>query len=229
MPRKFWWPTSLAEQLVLMTNFLLKIGSYETKLPLTAAQVAAAEALCQTFIGAFNSTEAAKQTMQAMTQWRTEVFYGEPEGDPAPDAPVFPVGGAVTYTRGTVTQFFALRELIVASPGYTDAIGEDLGIVGAESSKTPEASLKPEFKTVTAAGTWINVTGSMKGMDAMRVEYAPKNGEFRTVAFLTNTPGGFQVATKEPDQPENGQIRAVYIKKNADVGSWSANYPVTLS
>ncbi len=229
MPKKSWWPTSLAEQLVLMTNFQLKIGNYETVLPLTAAQVTAAEALCQAFIGAFNSTEAAKQTMLAMTQWRTEVFYGEPEGKPAPAAPVFPVVGAITYTTGVVTQFFALRDLIVASPGYTEAIGEDLGIVSTQSAPALNpATTAPVFKTVSVSGNNVTVTGSMQGFDAMRVEYAPKNGSFRTVAFLTNTPGGFQITTTTPNTPETGHIRAVYIKKNAEFGNFSADYPVTV-
>ena len=229
MAKKFWWQTSKPAQVVTMTNFKKKISNYETILPLTAAQVAAAEALCDAFIGAFSSTEAAKQSMLSMTQWREEVFYGKPEGAAAPAAPVFPVVGAVAYTLGVVTQFFALRDLIVASPGYTDAIGEDLGIVSSQSNAPLNpATTQPVFKTVSVNGNTVNVHGSMQGFDAMRVEYAPKNGSFRTVAFLTNTPGGFQVTTTTPNQPETGHIRAVYIKKNAEFGNFSADYPVTV-
>ena len=46
MAKKFWWQTSKPAQVVTMTNFKKKISNYETILPLTAAQVAAAEALC---------------------------------------------------------------------------------------------------------------------------------------------------------------------------------------
>jgi hypothetical protein len=198
-------------------------------LNLSAAQIAAAEALCNAFIAAFNSTEQARQTMVAMTAWRTEVFFGEPEGNPAPAAPVFSAAETADYTLGVVNQFFALRDLIVASPGYTEAIGEDLGIVGTEVQPRPAGDVTPQLKAVPSNGYTVNISGSMQGMDAMRVEYAPKGGNFRTVAFLTNTPGGFQVSPTTPGAPESGHIRAVYIKRNEEFGNFSADYPVTLS
>ncbi len=229
MARKFWWPGAMPDQLVLVQNFVKKISNYLAVLGLTPAQGTAAEALCNAFIGAFNAAEQCKQTGVAMTKWRDLVMYGEPVGSDAPKAPVFPVVGAVTYTVGVVTQFFALRDLIVASPGYTETIGEDLGIVGPKSSSATPTTITPELKTVTTTGYWVNLTGSMQGMDAMRVEYAPKGGTFSTVAFLTNTPGGFQITPTNPNLPETGHIRAVYIKKNAEFGNYSADYPVTVS
>lgn len=229
MPKKFWWPTSLAEQLILVQNFLAKIATLGPILGLSPAQVTAAVALCEAFIGAFNATEQAKQSMQSMTQWRDVVFYGTPTGKDAPQAPVFAVVGPVTYSRGVVTQFFALRDLIVALPNYTVDIGEDLGIVGSEITPDAPETVAPNLKTVTSTGYWVNLTGSMRGMDAMRVEYARKGGEFSTVAFLTNTPGGFQITPVNPTLPETGHIRAIYIKRNAEFGNYSPDYPVTLS
>ena len=230
MAKKFWWPSTMPERVILMQNFQAKIEAYAVQLGLTPAQVTAALALCAAFIGAFSVTDQSKTTMQALKQWRDEVFDGEPEGSAVPAAPVFPVVGAVTYTRGVVKQFFELRDLIVALPGYTEAIGEDLGLIGSEVLKPAPSSLTPELKAETSTGYWVNLTGSMQGMDALRVEYSRDGGEsFQTVAFLTNTPGGFQIAPTNPNQPEKGVIRAVYIKRNEDIGNFSANYPVTLS
>ncbi len=229
MAVKFWWPSSMPAQLVLVQNFKAKIGNYRAPLPLTLAEVAAAQELCDGFVGAFNAVEQCRQTMIALTKWRDDVFNAEPVGAAAPAAPVFPVVGAVNYTLGTVTQFFRLRDLIVASPGYTNAMGEDLGIVGAQIIPPSPDQVQPQFKSVTVNGSTINVSGSMQGMDAMRVEYAPNGGTFRTVAFLTNTPGGFTLTPQNPNQPETGQIRAVYIRRNAEVGNFSASYPVTVA
>ena len=66
-------------------------------------------------------------------------------------------------------------------------------------------------------------------MDALRVEYQPNGGKFATIAFLTKTPGGFQLTPTNPNQPEKGMIRCVFIKKNAEFGNFSPNYPVTVS
>lgn len=228
MTKRGWWPGAMPDQLVLVQNFQSKIVGYANVLPLTEDQALAAVALCNAFVGSFNSGERCRATMLSMTQWRDEVLYGEPGRD-APAAPVFPVVGAQTYTTGVVKQFFQLRDLIVASPGYTLAIGEDLGIVGARITPRPPDSIEPVLKAVASTGYWINVSGSMKGMDALRVEYAPKGGTFSTVAFLTKTPGGFQITPKTPGQPEIGHVRAVYIKRNAEVGSFSSDYPVLVS
>ena len=167
--------------------------------------------------------------MLAATAWRDDVFFGEPTGNPAGRAPVFPVPSGATFTRGTVTQFIELRELIVALPAYTMAIGEDLGIVGAEITPRPTDEIVPVFKRVSASGHSVTLAGSMQGFDALRVEYAPKGGNFAPVAFLTNTPGSFQITPATPGGAEIGQIRAIYIRKNAEVGNYSANYPVTLA
>lgn len=216
-------------QLVLVQNFKAKIGNYATALPLTAAQVTAAVELCDAIVGSFNAAEQCRQTMIAMTKWRDDIFSAEPVGAPSPAAPVFPVVGAVTYTLGSVTQFFKLRDLIVASPGYSQAMGDDLGIVGAQVIPPAPDQMTPQFKSVTVNGATVNVSGSMQGMDALKIEYARKGGTFSTVAFLTNTPGGFAVNPATPGQPETGHIRAVFIKKNAEYGNYSADYPVTVS
>ena len=229
MARRPWWAKALADQVSQVQNFSSKIGGYAAQLAFTPAQVTAAQALCATFINAYNFAEGCRMTMQGATQWRDIVFYGEPLGGPAPPTPVFPDGGDFTFTRGVVTRFFALRDQIVANSGYTVAMGEDLGILGAVITPLAPTDVAPSLKTLVSMGNTVNISASMQGMDAMRVEYQPAGGKFSTVAFLTKTPGGFQITPTNPNQPENGFIRAVFIKKNEEYGSFSPNYPVTVS
>ena len=219
----------MPDQLVLIQNFQSKIAGYATVLGLSPAQLTAAQAICDAFVGTFNVTEQCRQTMLAMTQWRDQVFNGSPMGNPAPAAPVFPVVGTVDYQRGIIRQFTELRDLIVALPGYNVTIGEDLGLVGAVITPPAPVNVKPVFKDVRTVGYTVSLTGSMQGMDALRVEYAPNGGSFAPVAFLTNTPGSFQITPANPNQPEAGRIRAVFIRKNAEYGNFSADYPVTVS
>lgn len=216
-------------QLVLVQNFKAKIANYASVLGLDAAQLAYAQALCTNFIDAFNATEQCKSTMVAMTHWRDQVFYGEPTGSDAQPAPAFPTPPATDYKLGVVTEFFRLRDRIVASTNYSAAIGEDLGIVGASIIPPDPETVVPNLKATATAGYWVQLTGSMQGADALRVEYAPSGGNFAPIAFLTNTPGSFQITPANPSQPESGLIRAVYIKKNTEYGNYSANYPVTVS
>lgn len=216
-------------QLVVVRNFKAKIANYATLLGLSPAQVTAADALCDAFIGSVEAVEQWRQTMVAATRWRDDVLNGTPEGQPAPPAPVFPVVGATNYTNGVVTAFFRLRDQILLAPGYTIQIGEDLGLVGTEIMPIPPDAVTPTLKPVTSAGYWVNLNGSMQGMDALRVEYSSDGAQFTTVAFLTKTPGGFQITPKQANQPESGVLRGVFIKKNVEYGNYSANYPITIS
>ena len=225
MPRKFWWPGAMPDQVVLMNNFGAKITAYKTALALTTLQVTEIVSVCDAFTDAFNAVEQCRSTMQALTTWRDELYYGNSKGAPADAAPVFPVVPPISTPYGLVPQFLKFRDMLLTLPGFTEAIGEDLGIIGAEQSKVIEDTVTPVLKSVTTQGFSVQIKGSMQGFDAMRVEYAPKGGEFAPVAFLTNTPATVQISG---NLPQTGHIRTVYIRKNEDFGNYSADYPVVL-
>lgn len=228
MAKKFWWPSILAMQLVLVQNFLAKIGGYAATLPLTAGQILEIEAICEAIINTMQYADQVKDSSRATTTWRDDVFYGEPTGTSASPAPAFSAAPAPGPMRGAVTLFFEFRDLIVALPGYTDSIGEDLGIVGSEIGPKPEDEVAPALKPTVQSGYWVNVSGSMQGMDGMRIEYQPKGGNYSTIAYFTNTPGSFQITPATPGEPESGRLRAVFLKKNAEYGEFSPEYPVTV-
>ena len=229
MAKKNWWPTTLSAQVALMTNFQSKIASYTVPLALTPAQVALAEGLCDAIIGSMTFHESCKNTMLAATQWRDLVLYGEPRGDAVPNTPAFPASGVSPYTRGSVDQFFAFREMIVASPNYTESIGEDLGIVGAEVTPEPESEFTPSLSVTTIVGYKVSLSGSLQGRDAMRVEYQRNGGAWTTVAFITKLPAEVSITPQTPGEPESGSIRAIFIEENEPFGNLSPSYPVVLS
>ena len=66
-------------------------------------------------------------------------------------------------------------------------------------------------------------------MDAMRVEYRAKNGEWTLAGFFTNMPNQFTVSPQTPGEPEIGYVRGTYIRKSQPVGLPSPEYPVTVS
>jgi hypothetical protein len=42
-------------------------------------------------------------------------------------------------------------------------------------------------------------------------------------------PGSIQISPAQANQPESGQFRAIFIKKNEEFGNYSPNYPVVLA
>lgn len=229
MARAFWWPGSLAAQIFLIQNFISKIGGYEITLGWTPDQVKAAIALCNAIISAINVTNQCRATMLAVTNWRDIVLFGGPKGMPGGKAPLFPIIDGALYNRGLVDEFFVLRDQIAANSGYTLSMGEDLGIVGQESSGLIPSETSPELKTVTASTNYVTINGSMQGMPVMRVEYAAKGQTYGSVAIVTNLPATIEIPMVNPNVPQVGTIRSIFVRKNADFGNYSPNYDVTLA
>jgi hypothetical protein len=182
MARKYWWPRRIPAQMMVVLNFKNKIEKYQTVLGLAPETIAHAHAICDAFIGACDRMEQSRVTMIATTAWRDIVLYGEKKGSAAPPPPKFIDGGSPSYTCGVVAQILELREQIVVMPGYSDAIGEDLGIIGSEKARPDADQLFPNLKFSVMNGDFINVKGSMKGMDAVRIEYTINGHEFRPAA-----------------------------------------------
>jgi hypothetical protein len=234
MATKSWIPRTMPDQLVMFQNVGAKIELYQTVLPITTAQQDRIVLICDTFIGAYNFATQAKAAMEAITNWRDNVFYGSPAGTLVPTAPgvISPVLPATAFI-GIFDEFRKLVDLIKSSPGYTRAIGEDLMIVAPASNGNGGSNsidnLMPALKVAAGGSYKVSISGSLKGMDAMRVEYRPKNGEWALAGFFTNMPNQFTVMPQTPGEPELGYVRGVFIKKSVPVGLPSADYPVTVS
>lgn len=229
-PNLDWFPRSRANQAVMFTNVKAKIGGYAAILPLTAAQVARIEAICDVFIAVFNFTEQVRATGTSITEWQDDIFTSSPPGDPAPDPPSFPVFAKPTgFTIGIFDEFRDLRDKIVGADGYTTAIGEDLMIVAPKADDVIEDNLLPEIGVKTEPGYKVKVTGSLQGTDAMKFYYKRKGGEFVTVGFLTKLPGEFQITPQTAGNAESGELYAVFIKDNEEIGQPSLIHPVTIS
>jgi len=224
----------MPEQQVMFQNIRAKSDIYMSILPLTTTQVERLNLICDIYLNAYNFATQAKAAMEGVTNWRDNIFYGQPATTAAPPAPVFPTATMPTGSFiGIIEEFRKMVDLIKSSPGYTRAIGEDLMIVAPVSTGDGGTSgidiLTPELKVSTGSGYNVKVVGSLKGMDAMRVEYRAKNGEWTLAGFFTNLPNSFTVSPQTPGNPEVGYVRGVFIKKSLPVGLPSPDYPVTVS
>ncbi len=229
--RTDWFPTRLADQDAMFTNINGKIGGYETVLPITTAQKTEIQLICTEFIAINNYVTASRATTESLVEWRDFVFNGDPVGDPCPEAPAYSVFSvSEDYFIGIFKRFRELVDLIKASPGYTRAIGEDLMIVAVKGDSVLPEDLTPELKVSAADGYVVNIGGSLQGTDAIRIEYKRNGAAAWSIAgFLTKLPGTVTITPNTPGEPEVGNIRGRFVKKNADVGNFSPQYSVTLS
>jgi len=232
MPRKYWWPNSLVEQLAIMVNTLGKIGGYQGDLGLTNGQVQRIEELCQTFIDVYNYVEACRETTGSLTEWRDDYFY-RPGGGTPPNAPPY---GAFTHpansAAGTVTEFKGLRDQIVNTVGFPEAIGDDLMWLGSEVAKTIADTVVPTVKATPAAGNYlasIVVSGREEadGWDlyilnkgaSTWVKFDHYTGKSVDITFTPTTPG----------EPYMFQLRIQLRKNNLNYGQPSPAITVTVN
>jgi hypothetical protein len=229
--RTDWMPYGLPEKLTVFENVRAKIDGYAPILPLTADQLTRIKEICDTFIYAFSIVEQSRSTMKALVSWRDMIMSNEMSSSSLPERPLFnnalPPAGA---TAGIYAEFRKLIEIVKASPGFTSAIGEDLKIMPPTRTTKALDEIVPSVKVSNAGGHSVRIAGSLDGMDAMRVEYLRKGAEnWRQVAFLTSLPEIVPIEPAIPGEPEAGGIRCILLKKNKEVGMYSAVMRVTIS
>ena len=130
--------------------------------------------------------DAVKSILQALGspfQWDEQqagLAAAQSAGDPLPAAPVFSNIGPVTGTIGIIPEFRELRELIVASPGYTEAIGDDLMITGVSAPQTIDADLASAANF--ASSRHRNPVESMKSKPARSTTTSPSTRRIASAA-----------------------------------------------
>jgi hypothetical protein len=226
MAKKFWWPKRISEQRALISVFRAHIPTAGVAVGMTPAEISAAIDLCDSLLEAISYADSFANTAKSITTWRNQILYGKQKGNAVARPQAVEPPESLAYLEGSVGMFFDLRHRIMASAKYSKIIGRELGLIGPEIAKLVESEISPELKISAQQGSIVNIGGSMKGFDALSVQYAPEGGEFQHVAFLTRTPAEIKIPAQTPGLAEKGSIRAIYLKANHSFGSFSPTYPV---
>lgn len=144
--RKPYLPHGDSDRLKWLTNFSGKIGGYSASLGLTPAEVTAIAAYLVLLKYTLDLMDAVSKFSQDLTKFKDKLIIasiGSPLG-PVP-ALVIPAAPPVT-PAGIFTLISGFVKRIKGSANYTEAIGEDLGIIGADiiednASKKPSISI----------------------------------------------------------------------------------------
>lgn len=227
-----WMDRTLPGKAAMFTNFGAKIGGYAGVLPLTLPQITVLLALCEEYLAVYNFVTQAQATVHSCTEWRDNAFSGEPKGDPLDAPPAFPTYAPVVGSViGMLNVFREWRELIVALPGYTQAIGEDLMIVKPESDNLIEADVVPKIQIFGAqSGYLCSIIVSDRGeSDQWVVETRKKGGDWINTGTFTGKSADFTVAPVTPGDPLQIEVRVQLRRKNANYGQLSQIATTTLN
>jgi uncharacterized protein YaiE (UPF0345 family) len=200
-----------------LNNYAAKLPTYATTVGVTAAEVTQTTADAAYFAFVVGAHNQHTKTTRDWTAYKTALRSGTVIGA-MPTTPALGVPPAAV-PAGIFNRVSAMAARIKKHPAYTEAIGQDLGIIGAEQTIDP-TTMKPVLELALQAGH-PNVGWTKSGMDSLEIWVDRGTGTF---AFLTidTVPDYLDTAAL----PASGasavwKYKAIYRLNDEQVGQWS--------
>jgi hypothetical protein len=234
MSNQPYYPRPNGKQVLWLRNFRNKLPNYQTTLGYAAGEITAAQADADMVIYVLDTWQPAVQQFAQAATKRTQLILNGPAGadpvsvltftlpaTPAPPAPV---------AAGALKRLFAFIKNLKTRPGYGDDLGEDLGIVGAESTGPDFDTLQPVLE-VKVSGNAVQIGWTWQGysadLDAIEIQVDRGDGKGFVPLAMDTTPGYTDTAPL-PAAPVKWTYRAIYRVEDAPVGLWSNPVSVTV-
>jgi hypothetical protein len=238
MKHQAYYPTSVPEQILWLTNFFLKLLIHGAALGLSAPQIAAAVADCRWLIyllGSYRPAEraAAKANTDFMREAQTgtgEAVLVLPDFDPPPLPPADAAAGlpaVVPQKPGALTRIFSLVQVIKESA--SESVATDLGIVGAEAPPPPPAGeMQPVIK-VKRVGAHNVVEWGWNGLrdhvDMLQIQVDRGQG---WVDLAYDSTPDYNDTHPHPAALTTWKYRAIWRADDAQIGIWSAEVSIVV-
>ncbi len=145
-------PSSDADKVIWFSNFSSKIGTYAAAVGVTAAEVTSVQKDYAMFSYMMNMLEAYKQTVNNITSYKNLLKHavGQQHLGAIPVLPTLATAPA-SVTEGVFDRISKLVKRVKASVSYTDAMGQDLGII-APVQTIDVSTLQPDLVVKLDAG-----------------------------------------------------------------------------
>ena len=213
-------PGAEAVLLVWLLNFVTKIGGYASTLGLTPAEVTSVTNDYTYFKFVENMLTSYKTMVQNIVAYKNLLMYLT-SGQVLGGIPVMPDLGTVppAVPSGFMNRLFQLVQKIKASPNYTTAIGEDLGII-APNSPVDIDTLQPLLKVTKDAGKprIKSKKGVAEGMDL----YVDRNDGKGFVFLIRLLKLNYVDTFVLPLVITEWNYKGMYVINNSNVGLMSA-------
>jgi hypothetical protein len=219
--KKPYLPRSESELVQWLANFSNKLPTHGSLLSLTAAEISAAQDDCNLLRYLIADVLPQRRTeLQELTNYKDLIKDG-PLGTPntplpsmAPLPPAPPV-----VAPGVIPRLRALVQRIKNHPNYTTAIGEDLGVEGAE---TLQPIGTPTFKAIALPNHQVKLEWKKGNSDGVYIE--SQRGSETTWNLLAVDRFSPYIDTRPPlvaGQVETRRYRMRYLEEDTPASPWS--------
>lgn len=219
-PNYDWFPPRIGDQIVWISNFGNKLGIHATTLGISAGTVSSIGAdLANATYGLETYRGGVATFRDSAYEYIDSALYTETTTNI--EWPTFAAPGTIpgTVFAGCMRRVFALIvDVIKKSPGYTKAIGEDLGIESPEVQPPNPATTKPALKLRPTTGGKLEVRWVKGDFDGIRLEF--DLGTAGPLADMDLKPHYTLNWTPPAGTSAVIKVRACYIYKGEDFGQW---------
>lgn len=232
MKRQNYYPGRIGAQVLWLDNYAIKLSIYAPNLSISPTDTGA-------------SMDDAKWCAYGLGDWLTAVRAFSPATTEAVDAlltgtdsavvtlPTFSApavpGGVSPQKPGALTRIFTMVGRIKKDPAYTEAMGQDLGIIGAEESGQHPA---PKFTAVVQDGSGVQAVrlGFFKYTHmGVFIESRRNGGAWEFLGIDSESPYMDERALLTPGTPEMREYRMRFWDKGTPNGDWTDVAKVTVS
>ena len=228
--RQRYYPGDEPKQVIWLTNYRDKIIIHGPSLGLTAGEITDIVADLNFYIFLLQTWHPALQNdVKEGTTYKKLVSEGTGPLEPLPAPSTFPSPPAPpARPPGVLTRVFNQVARIKKSGGYTEPIGTDLGVIGAEDATVHEF---PEFTTKVEQGPTgqrVRLPFTKFGHKGVFIESRRGTGAWEMLGIDLESPYLDERPLLVAGQPETREYRMRWYDADGPNGEWSPVQKVTV-
>ncbi|MES2474623.1 MAG: hypothetical protein V4640_02500 [Verrucomicrobiota bacterium] len=222
-------PISETESVPWMTNFGPKLANYAVTLGLSPAEVTATQTDIAYVIYLINErVPAERQSLAATVEYKNLIKEGD-EGSPLPatlPGTVAPPAYPAAILPGAMVRLRKLVQNIKSRPGYTETIGQDLGIIVTDGSTAPAV---PTLVLVNATAGNVTFNWNKSGWTGVKIQCRTSGGAWMDLGVDLYSPFADTRPLATPGVAEHREYRAAYLDGDTTLPGYSQVVQVTVS
>jgi len=222
-------PNSETDLIPWLTNFSPKLANYATTLGLLPAEVTATQADISYIVYLLNvRIPNERQTLAATVEFKNFMKDGDAAAPLPATLPgtVAPPAYPAAIQPGAMVRLRKLVQNIKTRPGYTETIGQDLGIIAVDESTAPTV---PTLSLVNASAGNVTLNWNKAGWTGVKIQSRTGTGSWMDLGVDLYSPFVDTRPLTTPGQPEKREYRASYLDGDTVLSGTSQVIEVTVT
>jgi hypothetical protein len=222
-------PISETDLVPWLTNFGPKLSNYAATLGLLPAEVTETQADIAYITYLINvRVPAERQSLAATVEYKNFMKEGDASAPLPATLPgtIAPPDYPAAILPGALVRLRKLVQNIKSRPGYTETIGQDLGIIVADESTAP---VVPTLVLTSANAGAVTLGWNKAGWTGVKIQGRTSGGNWIDLGVDLYSPFVDTRPLTVPGQPEKREYRASYLDGDTVLGGTSQVIEVTVA